>query len=47
MALIIDQKWTSQITNYSSVNDRIITVHLKTNRGHITIIGVYAPEEGR
>jgi len=29
------------------VNDRIITVRLKTNRGHITIIGVYAPEEGR
>jgi len=47
VALIIDQKWTSQITNYSFVNDHIITVRLKTNRGHITITGVYAPEEGR
>ena len=45
VALIIDQKWTSRITDYSFVNDHIITVRLKTNRGHITIIGVYAPEE--
>ena len=41
IALIIDHKWASRITNYSFVNDRIITVRLKTNRGHITIIGVY------
>jgi len=47
VALIIDQKWASRITNYSFVNNRIITVRLKTNRGHTTIIGVYAPEEGR
>jgi len=47
VALIIEHKWTSRITNYSFVNDRIITVCLKTNRGLITIIGVYAPEEGR
>ena len=40
-------KWTSRITNYSFVNDRQITVLLKTNRRHITLIGVYAPEEGR
>ena len=47
VALITDHKWTSRITDYSLVNDRIITVRLKTNRGHMTIIGVYAPEEGR
>jgi len=47
VALITDQKWTSRITNYSFVNDRIITVRLKANRGHIAIIAVYAPEEGR
>ena len=45
VALIIDHKWTSRITNWSFVNDRIITVRLKTNRGHIIIIGVHAPEE--
>jgi hypothetical protein len=37
VALIIDHKWTSRITNYSFVNNRIITVSLKTNRGHVTI----------
>ena len=47
IALIKDHKWTFRITNYLFVNDRIITVCFKTNRGHITIIGVYAPEEGR
>jgi len=47
IALITDHKWTSLITNYSFVNNRIITVRLKTNRQHITIIGIYAPEEGR
>jgi hypothetical protein len=36
-----------QISSYTFVNDRIITVRLKTNRGHTTIIGVYASEEGR
>jgi len=47
IALITDHKWTSQITNYSFVNDCVITVCLKTNRGHITMIGIYALEEGR
>ena len=47
VALITDHKWTSRITDYSFVNDRIITVHLKTNRGHMTIIGVNALEGGR
>jgi hypothetical protein len=45
VASMIDQKWTSRITNYSFVNDRIITVRLKTNREHVTIIGVYAPKK--
>jgi hypothetical protein len=44
---MIDHKLTSPITNYSFVNDRIITVRLKTNRGHIIIIGVCAPVESR
>jgi len=47
VALIIGQKWTSRLTNYSFVNHRIITVRFKTNRGHIIIIGVYASEESR
>jgi len=47
IALITDHKWTSLITSYSSVNDHTITLCLKTNRGHITTIGVYALEDGR
>jgi hypothetical protein len=47
VALIIDHKWTFPMTNYSFVSDRIISVRLKTNRGHITIVGLYAPVEGR
>jgi len=47
VALIIQQKWTSRITKYPFLNDHIITVRLKTNKGHITAIGVYASEEGR
>jgi len=46
-ALIIEHKLTSRITNYSFVKDRIVTVRLKTNRRHITILEVYAPEEVR
>jgi len=47
VALTIDHKWTSRITNYAFAKDHTIAVRLKTNRGHITIKGVYAPEEGR
>jgi hypothetical protein len=28
-------------------NDRVIETRLKTQRGHLTILGVYAPTEGR
>jgi len=47
VALIIYHKWASRVTNYSFVNDGVITVRFKTNRGHITTIGVYASEESR
>jgi hypothetical protein len=38
VALTINHKWTSRITNYSFVNDRITSGRPKNNRGHITII---------
>jgi hypothetical protein len=47
VVLIRGNKWTSRITKDSFFNDHIIKVCLKTNRAHITIIGVYAPDEGR
>jgi len=47
VAVLLDYKWASRITDYSFVNDRIVTVCLKPNRRHVTLIGVYVPEEGR
>jgi hypothetical protein len=47
VAVMLDHKWTSRITDYSFINDRTVTVCLKPNRGHVTIIGVYVPEEDR
>ena len=47
VTLMTDHKGTIRTTNHSSVTHRIMTVRLKTNRGHITVTGGYAPEEGR
>jgi len=33
--------------HYKFWNDRVMETRLKTQRGHITILGVYAPTEGR
>jgi hypothetical protein len=48
-AIIIEKKWKIKILNYTYVNEKILTIinSLKINRGHLTIIGVYAPEEGK
>jgi len=35
------------IYHYTFWNDRIIETRLKTQRGHLTILEVYAPTEGR
>ena len=35
------------IDHYTFWNDRVIETRLKTQRGHLTILGVYAPTEGR
>lgn len=47
VAILVDNKWKTRIEYYTYVNERIITVRLKVDRGHLTIIGVYAPEEGK
>jgi len=38
---------SSNIDHYTFWNDRVIETRLKTQRGHLTILGVYAPTEGR
>ena len=37
----------NKIDHYKFWNDRVIETRLKTQRGHLTILGVYAPTEGR
>jgi len=43
----IHKSVSNKIDHYKFWNDRIIETRLKTQRGHLTILGVYAPTEGR
>ena len=45
--LLICFKISYNIDHYTFWNDRVIETRLKTQRGHLTILGVYAPTEGR
>lgn len=47
VALYIHNKWKNRIQSYCCVNERILIVRLKENRGYITIFAIYAPESGR
>ena len=38
---------SNNIDHYSFWNNKVIETRLKTQRGHLTILGVYAPTEGR
>jgi hypothetical protein len=46
VAILIDQKWKNKIESYIYVNYRILK-RFQIERGHLTVIGIYAPEEGR
>lgn len=46
VAILIDNKWKNKLCTYTYVNEWIVTVRQKTDRGYLTTIGVYAPEEG-
>lgn len=47
VAMYVDKKWKKCITSYTYINERMLRVDFKMNRGNLTVIGVYAPEEGR
>lgn len=47
VAILIKKTLKNLIHSYTFVNERIITIRLKNQRGYMSIIGVYAPEEGR
>jgi hypothetical protein len=38
---------SNKVDCYKIWTDRIIEVRLKITRGYVTVIGLYAPEEGR
>jgi hypothetical protein len=40
-------KSSGRVATFSLWNDRIIETRLKTQWGYLTILGVYAPTEGR
>jgi len=43
----IHKSISNKIDHYKFWNDGVIETRLKTQRGHLTILGVYAPTEGR
>lgn len=47
VAILINKFWKNKIHSYTFINERILTIRIKIKRGYLTVIGVYAPEEGR
>jgi len=43
----IHKSISNKIDHYKFWNDTIIETRLKTQQGHLTILGVYAPTKGR
>jgi len=43
----IHKSISNKIDHYKFWNDRVLETRLKTQRGHLTILGVCAPTEGR
>lgn len=47
VSILVDKKWESRIKECQYINERIITIKLKHDRGYLVVIGAYAPEEGK
>jgi len=45
--ICIHKSISNKIHHYKFWNNRVVETRLKTQRGHLTILGVYAPTEGR
>jgi hypothetical protein len=43
-ATLLIKKWRNRITSYEYISERIVITKLKIDRGHLIIVGVYAPE---
>ena len=47
VAILMNMKWKDKIHSYEWLNERITTVRFKIDRGYLTLICVYAPDDGR
>jgi exonuclease III len=47
IAIMVKKKWKHRIDSYSFINERILQIRCKTIRGYMSIVGVYAPGEGK
>jgi hypothetical protein len=47
VAMLVNKKCRNRITSSEYISERMVMTKLKTDRGHVMIVGVYAPEEGR
>lgn len=47
IAIMLHNKFRRKIDSYNWISDRIINVRIQIPRGYLTIIGLYAPEEGK
>jgi len=47
IAIIIKARFKKGIYGYVFVNERILQLRYKLQRGYITLLAAYAPEEGK
>ena len=47
VAIIVHKKWRDKIKGCNWVNKRLLTIDLMTTRGHLEIVSVCAPEQGK
>jgi hypothetical protein len=43
VASLLIKKWRNRITSYEYTSERIVITKLKIDRGHLIIVGEYAP----
>jgi hypothetical protein len=47
IAIMIKTKFKKRIHSYTFINERILQLRYKLQRGYLTLLAVYAPEEGK
>jgi hypothetical protein len=46
VTFLVNKSWKNKINSYTLINERIMTIRLKLERGYLTLFNRYAPEEG-